>query len=77
MPPGADCHYSDVALSLVDANLIFPFYVLNLKSLSDQIKQFPTDGTNCKDQIWFELKRGMDPGPQNPNNKFVEGGIKS
>ena len=32
---------------------------------------------NCKDQIWFEPKRGMDPGPQSPNNKFVEDGIKS
>ena len=31
----------------------------------------------CKDQIWLEPKTGMDPGPQSPNNKFVESGIKS
>ena len=31
----------------------------------------------CKDQIWLEPKKGMGPGPQSPNNKFVEGGIKS
>ena len=77
MPPGADCHYPDMALSLVDANLILPFYALNPKSLSDQIKQFPTDSANCKDQIWLEPKREVDPGPQSPNNKFVEGEIKS
>ena len=29
MPLGADCHYPDVALPLVDANLILPFYALN------------------------------------------------
>ena len=77
MLPGADCHYPDMALSLVDANLILLFYALNPKSLFDQIKQFPTDNANCKDQIWLEPKIGMDPGPQSPNNKFVEGGIKS
>ena len=33
--------------------------------------------TNCKDQIWLEPRTGMDPGPQIPNNKFVECGIKS
>ena len=31
----------------------------------------------CKDQIQLEPKTGMDPGPRSPNNKFVEGGIKS
>ena len=51
MPPGADCHCPDVALPLVDANLIPPFLRTKPKSLSDQIKQFPTDGANCKDQI--------------------------
>ena len=29
MPPGADCHYLDVALLLVDANLTLPFCALN------------------------------------------------
>ena len=29
IPPGADCHYPDVALSLVDANLTPPFCALN------------------------------------------------
>ena len=29
IPPGADYHYSDVALSLVDANLTLPFDALN------------------------------------------------
>ena len=29
MPPGADCHCPDVALPLVDANLIPPFCALN------------------------------------------------
>ena len=46
------------------------------KSLSNQIK-LPTDGANCKDQIWLESRTGMDPGPRNPNNKFVECGRKS
>ena len=32
---------------------------------------------NCKDQIQLEPKTGMDPSPRSPNNKFVEGGIKS
>ena len=32
---------------------------------------------SCKDQIWLEPRTGMDPGPQSPNNKFVESGIKS
>ena len=27
---------------------------------------------DCKDQIWLESRIGMDPGPRNPNNKFVE-----
>ena len=31
----------------------------------------------CKDQIWLEPRTRMDPGPQNPNNKFVESGIIS
>ena len=47
------------------------------KSLSDQIKQFPTDGANCKGQIWLESSTGMDLGPKNLNNKFVESGRKS
>ena len=47
------------------------------KSLSDQIKQFSTDGANCKDHIWLESRTGMDPSPQNPNNKFVKCGRKN
>ena len=31
----------------------------------------------CKDQIWLEPKIGMGPGPQSPNNKFLECGIKN
>ena len=27
---------------------------------------------SCKDQIWRESKTGMDPGPRNPNNEFIE-----
>ena len=26
----------------------------------------------CKDQIWYESKTGMDPGPLSPNNEFIE-----
>ena len=26
----------------------------------------------CKDQIWYESKTGMDPGPRSPNNEFIE-----
>ena len=26
----------------------------------------------CKDPIWLESKTGMDPGPRNPNNEFIE-----
>ena len=44
------------------------------KSLSDQIKQFPTDGANCKDQLWLEPRTGIEPGLKSPNNKFVESG---
>ena len=31
----------------------------------------------CKDQVWLESRIGMDPGPQAPNNKFVEFGRKN
>ena len=31
----------------------------------------------CKDQIWLESKIVMDPGPRNPNNKFIECGRES
>ena len=31
----------------------------------------------CKDQIWLGPRTGMDLGPKNPNNKFVESGRKS
>ena len=41
MPPGADCHYPDVALSLVDANLILPFYALNQNLCMGHVT-FPT-----------------------------------
>ena len=30
----------------------------------------------CKDQFWIEPRTGMDPGPGNSNNKFVESGRK-
>ena len=31
----------------------------------------------CKYQICLESRTGVDPGPQSPNNKFVECGRKS
>ena len=77
MPPGADCHYPNVAPPSVDTNLILPFYALNQNLFLIRSSKFPTDSANCKDQIWLEPKTGMDPGPRNPNNKFVEGGIDS
>ena len=40
-------------------------------------KKKKTQKFRCKDQIWLEPRTGMDPGPQNPNNKFVESGIIS
>ena len=41
MSPGADCHYPDVALPLVDANLILPFYALNLNLFLIRSSSFP------------------------------------
>ena len=40
-----------------------------------QIKEGPTckkKNIYCKDQIWYESKTGMDPGPRSPNNEFIE-----
>ena len=31
----------------------------------------------CKDPIWLESKKGMDPGPRSPNNEFIECGKES
>ena len=31
---------------------------------------------SCKDQLWLKPGTGMDPGPRNPNNKFIESGRK-
>ena len=41
MPPGADCHYPNVALPLVDANLILPFYALNPNLFLIRSSNFP------------------------------------
>ena len=41
MSPGADCHYPDVALPLVDANLILPFYALNPNLFLIRSSNFP------------------------------------
>ena len=76
IPPGADYHYPDVALSLVDANLTLPFGALNQNLLLIRLSKIPTDGANCKDQLWLKPGIGMDPGPRNPNNKFIESGRK-
>ena len=53
MPPGTDCLYPDVALPLVYVNLILPFYALNPNLFLIKSSRFPTDGANCKDQIWL------------------------
>ena len=31
---------------------------------------------SCKDQLSLKPETGMDPGPRNPNNKFIENGRK-
>ena len=41
MPPGADCHCPDVALPLVDANLIPPFCALNPNLFLIRSSSFP------------------------------------
>ena len=53
-------------------------YDVDVAETKDDLQaEVPTDGANCKDQFWLEPRTGMDPGPKNPNNKFVESGRKS
>ena len=66
-----------MALSSVDANLTLPFGALNQNLLLIRLSKIPTDGANCKDQIWLGPRIGTDLGPKSPNNKFVESGRKS
>ena len=77
MPPGADCHYPDVALSLVDANLILPFYALNPNLFLIKSSNSPQTAPIVRTRFGLNPKTGMDPSPQSPNNKFVKCGIKS
>ena len=51
-------------------------HILPLQYLKIHI-ELDFEDIECKDPIWLEPKTRMDPGPQSPNNKFVECGIKS
>ena len=76
MPPGVDCHYPDVALSLVDANLILPFYALDPNLFLIRSSNFSQTAPIVRSRFGLNPKTGMDLDLQGPINKFVECGIK-
>ena len=57
MPPGVDCHYPAVALPLVDANLILPFYALNPDLFLIRSSSFPQTAPIVKTGFDLDPKR--------------------
>ena len=51
---------------------IFCFYKLFVIEFSVLVCIYAYVNGYCKDQIWYESKTGMDPGPLSPNNEFIE-----
>ena len=51
---------------------MYNFYLNKLFKLFILLKEINKIIKTCKDQIWYESKTGMDPGPRSPNNEFIE-----
>ena len=56
-PPGADCHYPDVALPLVEANLILLFYALNPDLFLIRSSSFPQTAPIVRTGLDLDPKR--------------------
>ena len=76
MPPGADCHYPDVALSLVDAKLTLPFCALNQNLFLIRSSSFPQTAPIVKtrfdlnpEQEWIQAHKARTINLKNAGEK--------